>query len=144
MYSLLLWREVWWIWGGSWKCRGTQDYSGSVTLILPAVVGGCRWDPGLALKHHSQALGSHWPSEIQLPLRSQFGHAELVRKLLPEFIRNAWSWNFAWVKQKAGFCPNAFAGKCPKFAGFCPKFLFQYCLSKNSWIFVKYYNIKQT
>ena len=53
------------------------------------------------------------------------GHAELVRNLVPEFIRNASRWNFAWKNPKAGFCPNVFDGKCPKFAGFCPKFSFQ-------------------
>ena len=79
-------------------------------------MAGAIWDP-------KWDLGSDMGS-------GKKGHADSVRKNLPEDVRNPSCWIYAWKYRRAGICPNFFDGKCPKFAGKCPKFL----LLKSSYV----------
>ena len=52
------------------------------------------------------------------------GHAESVRNVLSECVRNGYCQIFPLKYQWGGICPKLFGGKCPKFAGKCPKFVY--------------------
>ena len=65
------------------------------------------------------------------------GHAELIRNLVLEFIRNAWRWNFAWNFPKAGFFSEFFCWKMSEIRRILSEIQFLLSSVQNS-VFIKF------